>query len=223
MNCVDFQSWLQRRLDGGCRDDGIGDEPHLSECPECGTLYKALVRLEEGLRHPRPEPSPNLTDRIVDEVLADWRQQRRLRWRRAVPVAVAASLLLAASLFYLWWPRQQVEPKSPPIARQEPESKPAAPSLDENVEELRSALTGVWNVTAEQALASGRVLRPGNVTVPSLPEGATWPSLEPSVETSLQEARQGVPDLGLVAGLGRFVNYFMQELPETAAGRPRGL
>ena len=223
MSCFEYQQRLQRRLDGAPDPETAVSARHLAECAECRALEAAVGRLEEGLRLRPPAPPAGLVERIVERILTDRRDRTRLRWRPYAAAAFAASLLLATFFGYTWWAANGT--RTTPVVRNhdDPPREPprAGPTVDESVEELRSALAGVWNVTTDQALGPARVLRSATVSVPAFPEAGTWPAEAPV--GPLQEVQEGVPDLGLVASLGRFVNYFMQELPETKSSPNRGL
>lgn len=102
MNCRACQRWLQQRLDDGSPLEAtypheIDLGAHLAHCPACASRLVAARRLLEGLHRSSPRVPVDLTDRIVRRVLAEQRPaavRQTQRWRRFLPLAVAAGLLL---------------------------------------------------------------------------------------------------------------------------------
>src|SRR2546430_2405256 len=100
MNCDEFQVGLHASLDGLPLTDAASFEQHLASCLACRELNAAALRLRDGLRLlTPPTPPTGFANQIVSRALAE----RRLRLRRQVvgAVAVAASLLVAATLLIL--------------------------------------------------------------------------------------------------------------------------
>jgi hypothetical protein len=92
----------------------------------------------------------------------------------------------------------------------------AEPSLNQSVEEARSALVALVNRTADETLGPGKALLPTALPVSPLPAPDAWQqTLEPPVE-SLREAQQNVA-LGLepvTNSARRAVNLFLREMPQ---------
>jgi hypothetical protein len=222
MKCSDYHHQWQERLDEGAPSARPGSDEHLAECAECRSLQAAAGRLEEGLRLLRPPLPPlGLAARTTATVLAERRGRLRRRWYGC---AVAASVMLVAWAAYRGLGPFGPVPPETPVVRQEPPPNPplALPSLNENVEEVSSALVGILNQTADKALEPGRVLLPGRVSVPVLSGSAWHPALE-APAPFFEDARQSVAHFGPVASLGRFVNYFTQEIPTPESPPKQGL
>jgi hypothetical protein len=218
MNCSEFHDLLQRRLDGIDRFDQAVADRHVAECPTCRSWLNAAEHLENGLRHSRlPSPPSKLADRIVRRVVGTYR--RRVVYHRFAAAAVAAGLLVAAFVGYQW--RWASGPSEPAVAKGEPRAE-AALSLRDNVDGAVDALTGLVNQTAEKALEPGRSLLPDKISVTLLTETAARQSPAKVAVPSLREASQGVTSFAPVAGLGRFFNYFAQDLPAMEPERNSG-
>src|SRR5688572_4492540 len=91
MNCIDYQDWLQQRLDGAGVVEDTELLQHLAECADCRDTHAAAQRLMDGLHSlPWPAPSADLTQRVVSRVMID---KRRRQVQRVL--AIAAVLMLA--------------------------------------------------------------------------------------------------------------------------------
>jgi hypothetical protein len=225
MSCSDFHEWLQQRLDDPMVERAVPDR-HLAECPECRSWHSALGRLEEGLRAwMLPKPPEGLAKQIASQVVT--RRRSQLVYRRVGTVAMAASLLLAVVLGYKWTgsvgPLKIVSETK--VIRPGPDQpSDQAPSLEQNVEEVRQALFGIMSRTAEEAMEPGRALWPGSVSIAALPDANRWQApLDPPMQ-SLREAQRGMSaGLEPVASLGRrFVNFFWQEIPALDSDGKKG-
>jgi predicted anti-sigma-YlaC factor YlaD len=220
VNCRDFHTLLQERLDGADRDALPAFDEHLRSCSACAGLHAAAQRLIEGLPLPAPPgPPPDLADRIVERVLRKrlWRRPRGRR-RVAVPLALAACLLIAIAA-RLYWPRP---PASHPDSRpdtvvQNPSGEPV--DLRESVDEAKKAVVALTARTADEAVdRTRRLLAPGDG-----PSEPTPPPKPPA--QALREAGEGVGD-GLepvTNSARRAVDLFLRELPPMDLGENRGL
>jgi hypothetical protein len=211
MNCRAFHDLLQQSLDGTVRDDGAY-EAHRRSCPDCAGLQAASLKLLEGVRQmTRPVPPAGLEERITARLLR--RQKRFFRGRRvAIPLAIAACLLIAIGARLLW-------PTPPPVSgpavdgggvvkndNQPPDSAPGG--LRESVTEAGEAVFALTGRAADEAVDSTRWLLPrvNPVAPPQPPQLPVAP---------LQEAGVGVRDgLAPVADSARrAVGVFLRELP----------
>lgn len=231
MNCPECLTLLQRRLDG----EAVGPIPdlqqHLTECPSCREQHLAAQLLLDGLKAwPRPQPSPQLVDRVVTRVLQD-RLKKRWHWRYrfSVTVAMAASLLLMAVGGYLWLPtpKGDPDPVKPPavVAENKPTPEAVPPPLQERVTVARNAVTALTErlaeSTKEQAQMFLSAAPPLEVTnMAAIPDMANLEEpLVPAAET-LRHTGQGMSDgFHVVARSAvRAVDYFFKELPTTDGG-----
>jgi hypothetical protein len=173
-----------------------------------------------------PVPPPDLADRIVDRVLRKrlWRRGRGRR-RVAVPLALAACLLVAIAARLFWSTTPRPEPASGSVARETRSGDGGTPAarepvdLRESVDEAKKAVVALTARTADEAVdQTRRLLTPGG-----------GPSLPPPPETpparALREAGEGVSD-GLepvTHSARRAVDLFLRELPPMDLGENKGL
>jgi hypothetical protein len=149
-----------------------------------------------------------------------------LRQRVLVGAALAASVLIAAVIGHSLSPPKATTPATIelPVAHPERQSDPPPPvAVEQQVAEAGSALLGIWNRTTDQAMEPGRALLPSSMEVPMLADTGTWSNPLEQPLPSLRGAGQGVSEFEPVASLGRFVNYFKQDLPFLEAKRNQGL
>jgi predicted anti-sigma-YlaC factor YlaD len=222
MTCSEIHQLLQRRLDGEPITDRGELGRHLADCPACRDLFASAQRLQECLQSlTSPVPPVDLSQRILGRWLEERRAQARWRRRLLTGVAVAAALLLAVFLGYLRRPARDDQPASSqpvPMVKNDGTPGPATaePSLNQSVEEARSALVALVNRTADETLGPGKALLPTALPVSPLPAPDAWQqTLEPPVE-SLREAQQNVA-LGLepvTNSARRAVNLFLREMPQ---------
>ena len=86
---------------------------HLKSCPECAHRYGELKKLSEQLRTLRaPDVSPAFLTRVMAQIREKAPQEKWLRSRFAVPLALAAvlALVLIGGIFYV---RSTPPPKLP--------------------------------------------------------------------------------------------------------------
>jgi hypothetical protein len=211
MNCRAFHELLQRRLDGTPVADSAY-ETHRRGCAECAGLHAAALKLLEGLRLVTPPAPPaGLEDRLTAALLR--RQRRFFRGRRvAIPLAIAACLLIAIGA-RLFWGKTSLAPgptTGDGIVKKDtpPVSEPRG--LLESVTEAGEAVVALTGRAADDAVDSTRWLLPrvkppvvAPPPTPALPVG------------SLEAAGAGVRDgLAPVAhSARRAVDRFFRELP----------
>lgn len=211
MKCLDFQNLVQRRLDGDRDVENGAFAKHLVECADCRSWNAAATQLLTALKDmPEPNTSPLLARRIVYRVSRE--RRRYVSYRRLAVAAVAASLLLAVTVGYRQgWFRGGPSSDGTEIVQLKPPPEPAS-SLRANVEDAVQAITGIVNQTAERTLEPGRVLFPDRTAAAFL-TGAAALQAPKTTMPSLLEAGQGVTEFAPVAGFGRFINYFSQDIP----------
>lgn len=244
MNCPECQQLVQQRLDGERVAERPALDRHLAECGECRDWHAAAQRLQEGLRLRRPPtPSGDLTERIVNRVLAERQNQVRFRRRLVGAAALAASLLLMVGFGLLRQRFQDGQPGPALVDEKEMDHQPATiqpeprgiqprekqanplpvASLNQNVEEAGSALVALVTRTADQTVAEGRKLLPEPMATPTMPTGSGWQGQLKPPARSLQEASEVVTS-GLepvATSARRAVNLFWKELPPmSAVARP---
>jgi hypothetical protein len=213
MNCRAFHDQLQRRLDGAPLDDGAY-EVHRRDCTHCASLHAASVKLLQGFRLLTPPAPPGeLAGRITAALLR--RRRRLFRGRRvAIPLAVAACLLLAIGARLYWRTTQPttVPPSSDSVVQVEkPPAEEDRKGLRESVSEASDAVVALTGRAADEAVDSTSWLLP-RLTPPVV--SPPQPAPTRSVET-LQEAGEGVREgLAPVADSARrAVHRLLHELP----------
>ena len=220
MNCSEFKSLIQRRLDGEFNLGSAGLDAHLASCASCRRLDAAANRLETalGLTPPAARPS-GLAGRIVTRVLAE--RRARLRYRRGLLAgAAAAAMVVLALVSYprLGGPASKPAPIQTVELRPKPEPR-ANVSLQASVREAGNALAALVERTADEAVGESRTLLPAG-----LPRQAAFDAdrlaFDPSVR-SLREASQGL-SAGLqpvTASARRAVDLFLREMPGEAKSK----
>ncbi|HEV3386402.1 MAG TPA: hypothetical protein VG097_16385 [Gemmata sp.] len=105
--CAQTVALLQRVCDNELPSTVLDADPHLSMCSDCRGRMAVAKQVLAALSPSNGAlaPRPNLTDKIVEAILADKETRSRTRYRRRVfafsgGLAVAATVLLAA--WYLW-------------------------------------------------------------------------------------------------------------------------
>jgi hypothetical protein len=210
MNCAEFHDAWQRFLDD--RADALPSamRAHGAACAECRTWLDALHRFQNAFPDAAPAPSPGLVPAIFSQIDAQRRRARRSRQMQVL--ALAAAILVAILIGYPWLVRRTSSTLAQPLVV----AAPPAPSIRDNVEGAASAIAGILSLTAEQAVRPGRVILPDEVALPLWRQRGARLAPDDVPIPTLERARHGVAEFGPVASIGRFVNYFMQDLP----GRP---
>ena len=116
MNCTDFESQVDALLDGELDALHSGDlEAHARECAACAATLHARRTLQSALQNPQlafPAPAA-LRQKFAVESFSPLRSLRL--WRAG---AIAAALLLAASLVTQFASRQGRHPAEMPLAQE---------------------------------------------------------------------------------------------------------
>jgi hypothetical protein len=200
MSCEHCEQWLQEVLDGVEPDITLIE--HLVACPACRDLYESALDLRKGLAEmPRPEPSPELTSRVVSAVLFDRKRRQRRRQVFARVAALAAGILVV--LFV-------------PEYRSPPQPKPAevvvkAPSLRKTVVEASGVVVERTRRQVDETIDSTlQLLR--------RMEGA---KSEPEINP-LQEASQGMTSSlePMTGSARRAFALFVRDLSPGPRGKP---
>lgn len=222
MNCREFQGLIQSQLDGTPIEEPAFEE-HRRSCADCAALHAAAMRLADGLRVlSPPAPPADLTDRIVARVskLRRFRPRRagtlggRPRRRVAVPLAVAACLLIA--LGARLWMQQTTPvtggPQGKDVVQKGPHPAEPAVDLRESVAEAGRAVVNLTSRTAGQAVGPTK----------SLLSSVSWKALADAGVPAPELPTQGLREAGagVKAGLAPLtktargaVDQFLRELP----------
>ena len=132
MDCSAIQSRIHQLLDQRRQpEQDAAVTEHCQGCPHCAEQLQLLLQLEATVRAlPRPEPSPDLAGRIVQQVVGSFPAEaapaaepsRRQRWDAAALVAAVALGLVAVLAVDALLRVQPVEPElprpTPNLARQ---------------------------------------------------------------------------------------------------------
>jgi hypothetical protein len=219
MNCADYETWMQQRLDGAAGPPDEGDR-HRASCPACASLHQALGRLEEGLRRrPRPTPPERLAESIVFQV----RAEQRAAGRRRVLVyaaALAACLLLGLYLGGRRGDLAATPTPTEPIPVVEAPWEPQRPKVNDQVGEAGTALAALVSRTADEAVGEGRLLLPNPMPPMTSDMTATLPQALEQPAQSLNDAALGV-SAGLepvASSARRAVNLFFRDMPPVTQG-----
>ncbi len=101
---------------------GEGDrlvEEHLAGCPDCRSQYRRLQLVLNTVRDPLPERAPDYEQQVwarLEPKVSRGSWRRWLEWRRWVPAAAVAGLLVAAFLAGRYTPRPpQVASNDPQV------------------------------------------------------------------------------------------------------------
>jgi hypothetical protein len=232
MNCPDYRTLLQRRLDGERNAESADGVQHRTVCPDCRELHAASQRLEAGLRGlPAAVPPAGLADRIVARVLAERRVGWRLRRRALAVASLAAGLLLVAAGGYVWLrlkgtdsagSQMPVRVATQPVKVPRGPDRPAPVSLNQSVADAGSAVASLTRRTVNDS----RDLLPGSVSAPNLPAaGSLPPDFVGPPAQSLREAGQGV-SAGfepMTTSARRAVDLILREIPPMEPEPKRGI
>ena len=103
MNCEAYIELMSAALDGECSAEERRElDAHLAVCPECAALFSILSANAKAARELDCEMPADLKSHIMAALPAQEKpakQGRVIRWKRWMPVAAAACLVLAVSLF----------------------------------------------------------------------------------------------------------------------------
>jgi anti-sigma factor RsiW len=101
MNCSDYVSWIERKIDGSLSPDQLEElERHLSVCPGCRAELLLQQKIGESLKSEMPRDlAPDFTERISHLVLVRAEQEKRIqRVRTLIPVCALALATVAIFL-----------------------------------------------------------------------------------------------------------------------------
>lgn len=101
MNCELYLELMSAAIDGECTaEERRTLDEHLAVCPECAALYEQLCRSAQAARELDCEVPAHLKARIMANLPPQEtaRQGKVIRWKRWVPVAAAACVVLVVSL-----------------------------------------------------------------------------------------------------------------------------
>jgi hypothetical protein len=126
---------------------------HVAACPDCGGRFAASGQLSAALAGDDSAPvPPDLTERIVADVLFDFRRRRRSRVLSIAGAALAAGVALA-----IWLTRP-----APPAVVPEVVQNTASPVSDlrQELADAGEAVAAVTRQAAADAVEAGRDLVP---------------------------------------------------------------
>jgi len=100
MNCEQFELRWNDLLDSRDRDRADPElQEHLRQCVDCRGMAAAQEAILEAIAAwPRPEPSPDLTERVLTQVHAS------PSFQRGTALKIAAALATAAAIMVACWP-----------------------------------------------------------------------------------------------------------------------
>ena len=220
MTCLDWQLWLQQRLDGEEPPASTDLEAHLAVCSHCRALSAALGKLEMGLRRLAvPSPAADLSPRIVARILAERRSAQRRRPVLAFALAAGVVLAILAGSHWLQSPSDFARTVPPPSVTPSP---PIA-SLQDHMVEATSAMANLTRRTADETVAQGRLLWP-SVPLPALDQAVRIQPFDPPAQ-SLREAGQSVSNSlePVTTSAQRAFSLFLRDLPPVAPEGKRQL
>jgi hypothetical protein len=212
--CVAFVALVNAVLDRELGPDAL-DGDHPAGCPDCRALATA-ARQFHGVSLPHAEPRPELAARIVSAAARDRRFRQR---RRFVGAALAASLLVAATAYFLrppTGPREVV--KAPPTPAVTPE---APPRVSDRLAEAGSAVMAMTLRARDQTVNPTRTLLPPPEAV-TVPTAGAIPEIEPAAESLA-----GMPDAArsgfepVTDKTRRAVNLFLRDVGLGSQARPK--
>lgn len=177
MDCEQYLERMSAALDGECTaEERRALDDHLAVCPACAELFRTLSANARAARELDCDVPADLKTRIMrslPEQEKPARQGKVIRWKRWVPVAAAACLVLVVSLL--------------PVASNGNAGEARAPAAS-------FALSGAYENAADTTVAEEPACVPSSVPVPI-------PSQEPpaSVESSVPQVygeTDGTPEPG---------------------------
>lgn len=102
MSCEKYIELMSAALDGACTAEERRElDSHLAVCPECAALFNILSANAKAARDLDCEVPADLKSRIMSSLPAQEqpaKQGKVIHWKRWIPVAAAACLILVVSL-----------------------------------------------------------------------------------------------------------------------------
>lgn len=102
MDCEKYLELMSAALDGECTAEERRElDSHLAVCPECAELFHILSANAKAVRELDCDMPADLKDRIMNslpEQEKPAKQGKVIHWKRWIPVAAAACLVLVVSL-----------------------------------------------------------------------------------------------------------------------------
>ena len=102
MSCEKYTELMSAALDGVCTAEERRElDSHLAVCPECAALFNILSANAKAARDLDCEVPADLKSRIMSSLPAQEqpaKQGKVIHWKRWIPVAAAACLILVVSL-----------------------------------------------------------------------------------------------------------------------------
>lgn len=102
MDCTKYTELMSAVLDGECTaEERRALDAHLAVCPECAALFEILSANAKAARELDCEMPAGLKERILNNLPAQEhpkKQGKVIHWKRWIPVAAAACLVLVVSL-----------------------------------------------------------------------------------------------------------------------------
>ena len=102
MDCTKYNELMSAVLDGECTaEERRALDSHLAVCPECAALFEILSANAKATRELDCEMPAGLKERILNNLPQQEqpkKQSKVIHWKRWIPVAAAACLVLVVSL-----------------------------------------------------------------------------------------------------------------------------
>ena len=102
MDCTKYTELMSAVLDGECTaEERRALDAHLAVCPECAALFEILSANAKAARELDCEMPVGLKERILNNLPAQEQPKKQgkvIHWKRWIPVAAAACLVLVVSL-----------------------------------------------------------------------------------------------------------------------------
>ena len=102
MDCTKYTELMSAVLDGECTaEERRALAAHLAVCPECAALFEILSANAKAARELDCELPAGLKERILNNLPAQEQPKKQgkvIHWKRWIPVAAAACLVLVVSL-----------------------------------------------------------------------------------------------------------------------------
>lgn len=221
---------MQQRLDGDpvCDQDAIA--AHLLLCPSCRAYYQAVQLLEGSLQEVKlARPRPDLTERIVAQVLAERRHALRRRRLAGAVVGMAAGLLLVIVAGRFWPSPSQPDSVVVPLAKnnliEEERPAPRAPAARTSLLETGEAVVALTRQVAGETLGRTRLLLSPVSVAANLDNDGIFADFIEVPARSMRQVGQGVSaELEPVTDSARrAIDLFLRDLPPATQGNQTGL